>query len=772
MKSERSSEWIRNILLVALLAAIIVFTAYHEGYLASISIYFWILLAAGIAVCVWLALGISTGRLLSLLLVIFIIEYGKEALGIRYKLWIYSGEGSQFNFGVWAWVLGGLGCYTVATRVAMKLIGKLKVAWPWWLNYILLILLFLAIPLTMSSYRQDTGVLLWLFYILMLGIGLAAATRVAFPVFAGIVVTAWIVGWPSEYIGSVASKIWVFPNNPNYPPFYLIFCCWPLEIFAQYALSGVLANEPLNKGFSNIKRDYTMDKLAREEHQLKIFLTISALTYLVVGFAFLILPNQILNIINKVSASLAPSLRLIPTSPGKFWVCLSFSMMMTITALCCIARHNVRRNIGYMAPLLVAKAASALSALFVFIFLPPRYFAVLAITLVDGSIFWVTLFFFLRANRAFFETQTAFLRKKPTAVKSSGEATVVVAKGDDKFSLLEEVISKTGFFDLLEKRFKESGKSKEGFSIVIKPNFMYMHSKKDISTYTDPKLVEALVDKIFEKGFTNITLVEAQSTLGNYYNNREVVKVAEYIGYSSKSEKYQIVDLTEEMVPYDYGGRLGKHFVGPTWRDADFRISFAKNKTHVFCHYTLTLKNIYGTLPMQNKLKEYHTKREYDWPTIETLKHFPVHFGLIDAFYSADGQFGVIVDPTPRLTKTMIGGENLLAVDWVGAKKMGLDPDDPKIGRFLPLAVEAFGKPEVNWVGDKSVYEPWENVSEIFIQSLDVIEEAYAFSNWWFSCLTAMDKYFSFKIRALPILIMRKILSPFKRIFYRYDYLP
>jgi len=445
--------------------------------------------------------------------------------------------------------------------------------------------------------------------------------------------------------------------------------------------------------------------------------------------------------------------------------------MMTITALCCIVRHNVRRNIGYMAPLLVAKAASALSALFVFIF-SARYFAVLAITLVDGSIFWITLFFFLRANRAFFESQTAFLRKKPAPVKSSGKATVVVAKGDDKFVLLDEVISQTGFFDLLQKQFEESGKSKEGFSIVIKPNFMYMHSKKDISTYTDPVLVETLVDRIYEKGFTNITLVEAQSTLGNYYRNREVVKVAEYIGYSSKNEKYQIVDLTEEMVPYDYGDRLGKHFVGPTWRDADFRISFAKNKTHVFCHYTLTLKNIYGTLPMQNKLKEYHTKREYDWPTIETLKHFPVHFGLIDAIYSADGQFGVIVDPTPRHTKTMIGGENLLAVDWVGAKKMGLDPDDPKIGRFLPLAVEAFGKPKVNWVGDKSVYEPWENVSELFIQSLDVIEEAYAFSNWWFSCLTAMDKYFSFKIRALPILVVRKILSPIKRIFYRYDYLP
>jgi uncharacterized protein (DUF362 family) len=513
-----------------------------------------------------------------------------------------------------------------------------------------------------------------------------------------------------------------------------------------------------------------MAELTREEKHLKVFMTMSALTYLVVGFVFLIVPGKILSVLNLVSRSLTPSLPEIPVSGGRFWVCLSFSMMMTITALCCIARHNIRRNTGYVAMVLVSKAASALSALFVFAF-SARHLAVLTITLVDGSIFWVTLFFYVRANKAFLKAQTAYFRKKPVAPTMTGPATVVVAKGDDKFGLLNQVLTETGFFDLLERRFKDSKKSKEDFSVVIKPNFMYMHSKKDISTYTDPTLVEALIEGIFDRGFTNISVVEAQSTLGNYYKNREVVKVAEYIGYSRHKE-YRIVDLTEEMVPYDYGGRLGQHVVGPTWRDADFRISFAKNKTHVFCHYTLTLKNIYGTLPMQNKLKEYHTKREYDWPTIESLKHFPVHFGLIDAIYSADGQFGVIVDPTPRHTKTVIGGENLIAVDWVGAKKMGLDPDNPKVGRFLPLAVEAFGKPEVKWVGDRSVYEPWENVSEFFIQSLDVIEEAYAFSNWWFSCLTAMDKYFGFKIKALPILVVRKVLAPIKRILYRYDYMP
>jgi uncharacterized protein (DUF362 family) len=510
-----------------------------------------------------------------------------------------------------------------------------------------------------------------------------------------------------------------------------------------------------------------MVPLTKQERQLKKLLAISAATYFLAGLAFAFIPGPILKAVNFVSYRVTPSLPEIPLAVEKFWLSLAFSMMMTITALCYIAQHNVRQNKHYVVPLLIAKCASALSALSFFI-VSAHYLAYLVIFLMDGSIFWMTLIFYLRANRSFLKEQTAWYSKPPVVPVSTGSTTVVALKGNDKFLLLDQVLEMTNFFDILEKRYQHSKKRREDFSVVIKPNFMFMHSRQDISTYTDPALVEALVDRLVARGYPKITLVEAQSTYGNYYENREVLKVALYVGYSLK-KNYRIVDLTEEMVPYDYGGRLGRHFVGHTWKDADFRISFAKNKTHCFCHYTLTLKNIYGTLPMQNKLKEYHTKREYDWPTIETLKHFPVHFGLIDAFTSADGQFGVIVDPAPNETKTIIGGENLIAVDWVGAKKMGLDPDDPQVGRFLPLAVEAFGKPEINWVGDTSVYKPWKNVSEEIIRSLDIIEEAYFFSDWWFSILTGMDEYFTFKRKGRIVLILRKILAPIKRIFYRYD---
>jgi uncharacterized protein (DUF362 family) len=511
-----------------------------------------------------------------------------------------------------------------------------------------------------------------------------------------------------------------------------------------------------------------MIRVSKEETQAKLFLTASAGAYFVVGFAFIIAPDLILSLLNRLSELVLPSLPPTPISGEHFWTALAFSMMMTITAICYVAQHNIRRYKNLIIVLLISKSASSLSGLCLFIF-QERYLSYLGIALVDGAIFWITLVFYLRANKAFFLTQTFFFHKPPAVIKTTPPTKVVVRTGEDKFALLDQVVTEAGFWDVLERQFAASGKAKSDYRVVIKPNFMFMHSKTDVSTYTDPELVESLVNSIVARGFTNVTLVEAQSTYGNYYKNREVLKVAEYVGYSTK-KNYRIVDLTEEMVPFDYGGRLGRHFVGPTWRDADFRVSFAKNKTHVFCHYTLTLKNVYGTLPMQNKLAEYHSKREYDWPTIQNLQHFPVHFGIIDAIWSADGQFGVIVDPKPHHTKTILAGENLIAVDWVGAKKMGLDPDAPHVGRFLPLAVEAFGRPEsIDWIGDKSLYQPWANVSEVFIKSLDLIEEAEVFANWWFGCLTAMDPYFKYKLKALPGLLMRKLLAPLKRLLYRHD---
>ncbi len=323
----------------------------------------------------------------------------------------------------------------------------------------------------------------------------------------------------------------------------------------------------------------------------------------------------------------------------------------------------------------------------------------------------------------------------------------------DRFALLEQVIEEAGFWDVLEGRFLDSGKTKDDFLIAIKPNLMMFYSKKDMSVITEPALVEHLINKLVERGYTNIALVESQNVYGNWFKNREVENVAQHAGYNPRN--YRIVDLTLDAVSHTYKGWLGTYFVGKTWRDADFRISFAKNKTHFSCYYTLTIKNIYGTTPEQNKFLEYHKDREVDRVTVEMLKEFPVHFGIIDGIWSSDGLLGIKADYTPKHTKTIIAGTNLVAVDMVGGQKMGLDPMKSS---FVRLAAEAFGKPEINIIGDTSVYEDWDNVPPGMEHILNYGEEWYGLSNLMGFLSSEMDPAFPPKITSRLTLALRSII--------------
>ncbi len=112
----------QNLLLIALFGLITLFTAFHEGYIPKISALFLASLTAGFLISVWLAFSVSTRRLLSLILAIFIIEYIKETIGIRSGVWTYHGIGGSYNFGVWAWVLAGVISYALSTRVVIILI--------------------------------------------------------------------------------------------------------------------------------------------------------------------------------------------------------------------------------------------------------------------------------------------------------------------------------------------------------------------------------------------------------------------------------------------------------------------------------------------------------------------------------------------------------------------------------------------------------------------------------------------------------------------------
>jgi uncharacterized protein (DUF362 family) len=309
----------------------------------------------------------------------------------------------------------------------------------------------------------------------------------------------------------------------------------------------------------------------------------------------------------------------------------------------------------------------------------------------------------------------------PHAIYSKA-ANVYLETAADKLTALQQAIDNSGFFANVETVLAGSDKSRDQFLIAIKPNIMTASVHEDASpVYTDPELVEYLLDLLRARGFSRLAVVEAHNVYDYSYQGRTVPAVAAMAGYSG--DGYTIEDLTEQKAPWDYGGVLGHHSVGRTWRDADYRISFAKNKTHWQCFYTGCLKNIYGCLPEWDKMKHYHgRRREFFECDILILDAFPVHFGFLDAWVSGDGLTGHVRDADPNHTHTIFASENIFALDWIMGLKMSLDPMDNVV---IQEAMRRWGSVEATPVGDTTPWHPWRNVRPMTVKLLDIGEEFY-----------------------------------------------
>lgn len=309
----------------------------------------------------------------------------------------------------------------------------------------------------------------------------------------------------------------------------------------------------------------------------------------------------------------------------------------------------------------------------------------------------------------------------------SRDAVVHMVTGATKQDAFDRAMADSGFFDDLEARWLASGKPRADFLIAIKPNIMTASKRLEPNpTYTDPELVEHLIDRMHAQGFRNIAVVESQNVYNYSYQDRSVGAVAEMVGYSGRN--YRIVDLSDEKEPFDYGSVMGRHFVGRTWRDADLRISFAKNKSHWQCFYTGCIKCVYGCLPEWDKMHHYHgRRREFYECAVLCADRFPVHFGFIDAWVSGDGFSGHVRDADPNVTRTIFVSNNIFAIDWVMGEKMGVDPS---LNYVLQEGMYRWGTIKIERRGNLTTWDPWKNLRPFTIIALDAIEEAYHLSRF------------------------------------------
>ncbi|MBN1581965.1 MAG: DUF362 domain-containing protein [Anaerolineae bacterium] len=312
---------------------------------------------------------------------------------------------------------------------------------------------------------------------------------------------------------------------------------------------------------------------------------------------------------------------------------------------------------------------------------------------------------------------------------------VGVVRGTDKLASFRQLLELTRFDETLLTAYENAATGKSEFKIVIKPNMMvFMHPGTFHATVTDKDLVEALIDHILELGFSDVAICEAQHDVGTMLKNHNVAFVAKQIGYDPRG-RYKIVDLTLESRPfrYHYQDERGrektwKDRVGQSWQEADFRVTFAKCKTHEHDWMTLGVKNIYGCFPRTNMVCKYHIQNEVDEVTARSIRNFPVHFCFIDAWVASDGFQGYKI-ANPKELKMLFGGPNAIAVDMEAFKRAGVDPHKSKIlGKSVEQVYDG-DYPPYRVAGDTSTLFShlcdWENVSDEIVNSIDVLEEVY-----------------------------------------------
>jgi uncharacterized protein (DUF362 family) len=212
----------------------------------------------------------------------------------------------------------------------------------------------------------------------------------------------------------------------------------------------------------------------------------------------------------------------------------------------------------------------------------------------------------------------------------------------------------------------------KGKRVVLKPNLVEYHRDKVINTH--PHVVAAVIELCRREEAAEVLVAEGPG----HWRNVEYLVAASGLGDVLRHYKVPFVDLNhDEPVKRVNMGRLTKldHlYLARTIATADVVISLPKLKTHHWAAATLSLKNLFGTLPGIC----------YGWPKNE-LHWRGIDNSIVDIACTrtpdlaiVDGVVGMEGDGplngTAKPMGVLVMGADLVAVDATCCRLMQLDP--------------------------------------------------------------------------------------------------
>lgn len=278
----------------------------------------------------------------------------------------------------------------------------------------------------------------------------------------------------------------------------------------------------------------------------------------------------------------------------------------------------------------------------------------------------------------------------------------------EKMRVFEVLLKECDFARQLEKRASILGRRVCDLRVAIKPTFMMGYHTKDRSTFTDPELVDALAAFLRTQGCVDVAVVEGRNIYDRFYANRGVEAVGTYLGFRSKH--YRIVDSSLEQVPHTYFRGMAQYTVGRTWKEADFRISFGKMRSHPVEMALLTVGNLEWLGARCDEFMFVERQAHRETAIMMLIDAFPSHFAFLDAFENApDGLAGVMGCPRPKAPRRIYASGDALALDTVAARHMGIP--NVRVSCILRAAVHWFGQPSpsIEVIGTDTPIADWKS---------------------------------------------------------------
>ncbi|HUR55418.1 MAG TPA: DUF362 domain-containing protein, partial [Gemmataceae bacterium] len=244
--------------------------------------------------------------------------------------------------------------------------------------------------------------------------------------------------------------------------------------------------------------------------------------------------------------------------------------------------------------------------------------------------------------------------------------------------------------DILAKQFEHFRQfvPLTGKRIVLKPNLVEYRRERVINT--DPRVVDAVIELCKREGASEIIVAEGP---GHWRNVQFLVKES---GLGAVLEKHGVkfVDLNhdEPVKTLNLGRLTGLDYLylTKTVTTSDVFISLPKLKTHHWAGATLSLKNLFGTLP---GICYGWPKNELHWRGIPNsivdiaASHLP-HLAIVDGITGMEGD-GPLAGNAKHVG-ALIMGADLVAVDSTCCRLMKLPPE--RVPTLVFAALKRLGR--------------------------------------------------------------------------------